>query len=140
MRAKDLQAERIEPLNRYGILTSGDGLFPGLEEACRENSGTLFGDTPPYLDHGRPGALWAAHCGEPSIYLGRLDALNFSGELQDELRETWGHTFNRFREDDPQDIFKEFLEGDMTAHLFRCAKCHKTLAVFYERGDATVSG
>ncbi len=112
-----------------------DGLFPGLEEACRESSGTLFGDTPPYLDHGKPGTLWASHCGEPSVYLGRLDALNFTKELQDELQETWEHRFNRFREDDPQDIFKEFLEGDMTAHLFRCARCRKLLAVFYERGD-----
>lgn len=116
-------------------MDDGDGLFPGLEEACRAHSGTLFGDTPPYLDHGKPGALWAAHCEKPSIYLGRLDPLDLIDELKDELLETWGHAFNRFREDDPQDIFKEFIEGDMTAHLFRCAVCQKTLAVFYERED-----
>ncbi len=116
-------------------MDGGDGLFPGLEEACREHSGTLFGDTPPYLDHGKPGTLWAAHCGEPAVYLGRLDALDLIDDLKRELLETWDHTFNRFKEDDPQDIFKEFIEGDMTAHLFRCAKCRKALAVFYERGD-----
>ena len=116
-------------------MDDGDGLFPGLEEACRAHSGTLFGDTPPYLDHGKPGTLWAAHCGEPAVYLGRLDALDLIDELKQELLETWDHEFNRFKEDDPQDIFKEFIEGDMTAHLFRCAKCRKVLAVFYERGD-----
>ena len=107
----------------------GDSLFPDPEIP------DLLCDTPPYLDHGQPGSLWAMHCGEPGVYLGRLDPLNFGQELRDALRETWDHEQNLFREEDPQDLFKEFLEGDLTAHLFRCAKCRKLLAIFYERTD-----
>lgn len=50
MRAEDLQAERIEPLNRYGILTNDDGqimlLLPGYfrgEPALYRRHGARYG-------------------------------------------------------------------------------------------------
>jgi uncharacterized protein CbrC (UPF0167 family) len=119
--------DRLEPAQR------GDSLFPGMAEACMVRPGLVFGDTPPYLDQGGVATLWAAHCGEPSVYLGALEPEDLIPELKDELLETWDNPFNRFRADDPEETFSRFERDALTAHLFRCAKCKQELCIFYER-------